>query len=84
MNYIVLLPIVITSLFPWQPQPTDKYLVEASVYIIEQTPEHVTGYKRTPCHEVRVDGSRVYSVVDPDVSCVQTLTKFDIIFNQSP
>ena len=80
MNYVILLPLVIASLFPWQPQPTDKYLAEASVYIIEQTPEHVTGYKRTPCHQVRVDGDRVYSVVDPAAYCLQTLTAFEIVF----
>lgn len=80
MNYIILLPLVIASICPWQPQPADKYLVEAPVYIIEHTPEHVTGYKRTPCHQVRVDGDRVYSVVDPDAMCVQTLTQFEIVF----
>lgn len=80
MDYVILLPLVIASLFPWQPQPADKYLVEASVYVIEQTPEHVTGYKRTPCHEIRVDGDRVYSVVDPAAMCVQTLTEFEVVF----
>lgn len=80
MHTIIFIPLIIASLLPWQPQPTDKYLVEASVYVIERTPEHVTGYKRTPCHEVRVDGDRVYSVVDPDAMCSQTLTKFEIVF----
>lgn len=79
MTSLIFLPLLIASLLPWQPQPGDSQLVEAAVFVIEQNDYHVTGYKPTPCHQVRIAGDRVYSVVEPDIYCLQTLTLFEVV-----
>ena len=79
MTVLIYIPLLIASLCPWQPQPGDSALVEAPVFVIEQNDYHVIGLMPTPCHQVRIDGDRVYSVVKPDTFCLQTLTRFEVV-----
>lgn len=80
MNYLVFVPLLIASLLPWQPQPGDSLLVEGTAWVVERDDYHVAGYLPTPCHQARMDGDRVYSVADPGLFCLQTLTPFEIVF----
>jgi hypothetical protein len=83
----------------WQPRPGDEDLQRGEVEIdsvdilvSESYPPqyvlHMTGWKGTPCHELRVTVSETderrriivdaYTLVDPDTICIQMLEGFDI------
>lgn len=83
MNTIILIPLIIVSLLPWQPQPGDENLIRGGALVVYQDKDRVAGYLPSPCHELRIDGEKVYSVLDPDAGdCLQTLTWFDVYIGE--
>jgi hypothetical protein len=78
MHYLILLPIIIASLSPYAPRAGDETMIRQSVIIEYNDGYRVSGWLRTPCNELRIDGDEVYSVYPPDVNCMQTLEYFAV------
>ena len=73
-------------------QRGEAEIESTDILILESYPPqfmlHIVGWKGTPCHDLRIEVSEpdeqnriqveAYTVVDPDVICVQMLEGFDV------
>jgi len=80
MTYVILIPFVLANLGYWTPQQRDADMIRGVAFVTEITETTVSGFLPTGCHQVRIDDSYdpvlVYSVLDPESHCLQTITPF--------
>jgi len=80
--HIIFIPLLIASLLPWSPRPSDAALIRGSVFYTQVDGSQVSGYLPTPCHELRINQTEarldIYSVLAPGTMCDQTLYYFSV------